>query len=412
MSRHLITTALALVLCAGLSACGEKPKAEAEPGHAVAPDYERGPHRGRMLRDGDFAVEMTIFEDGQEPQFRAYVFRKDKPISPKEVSLAVELTRLGPKRDRFTFTPENDYLAGSGIVHEPHSFDVKVTATEGGRQHAWTYASYEGRTTMARTAADAAGVKVEAAGPATIAETLDVQGRVDILPEARTEVRAMYPGRIVSLSKSVGDTVRRGEVVARIESSYSLQTYSVRAPISGVILERNGSPGGVAGDAPILVIADPTQLHGEFFIYPRDAERVRVGQPVEVRSLSGDAKQVTTVEALVPTSDPMNPVLIAHTHLAPNPSWRPGMGVSGTVTVGGLQAPLAVRTRALQRFRDFTVVYARVGDTYEVRMLELGRRTPEWTEVLGGLSPGEVYVTDNAFLIRADVEKSGASHDH
>jgi cobalt-zinc-cadmium efflux system membrane fusion protein len=71
-----------------------------------------------------------------------------------------------------------------------------------------------------------------------------------------------------------------------------------------------------------------------------------------------------------------------------------------------------VRTKALQRFRDFTVVYARVGDTYEVRMLELGRRTPEWAEVLGGLSPGEIYVADNAFLIRADIEKSGAAHDH
>jgi cobalt-zinc-cadmium efflux system membrane fusion protein len=71
-----------------------------------------------------------------------------------------------------------------------------------------------------------------------------------------------------------------------------------------------------------------------------------------------------------------------------------------------------VRTQALQRFRDFTVVYARVGETYEVRMLELGRQTPEWTEVLGGLDPGVEYVSENALLIRADVEKSGASHDH
>lgn len=45
-------------------------------------------------------------------------------------------------------------------------------------------------------------------------------------------------------------------------------------------------------------------------------------------------------------------------------------------------------------------------------MLELGRQSPEWTEVLGGLKPGEAYVSENAFLIRADVEKSGASHDH
>ncbi|MDP3655928.1 MAG: HlyD family secretion protein, partial [Brevundimonas sp.] len=49
---------------------------------------------------------------------------------------------------------------------------------------------------------------------------------------------------------------------------------------------------------------------------------------------------------------------------------------------------------------------------YEVRMLELGRRTPEWTEVLSGIEPGAEYVVDGAFLIRADVEKSGASHDH
>ena len=45
-------------------------------------------------------------------------------------------------------------------------------------------------------------------------------------------------------------------------------------------------------------------------------------------------------------------------------------------------------------------------------MLELGRKDHEWTEVLGGLAAGETYVTDNSFLVKADVEKTGASHDH
>jgi len=66
----------------------------------------------------------------------------------------------------------------------------------------------------------------------------------------------------------------------------------------------------------------------------------------------------------------------------------------------------------LQGFRDFDVVYAKVGDTYEVRMLELGRNDDNYVEVLGGLSAGEVYVTDNSYLVKADIEKSGASHDH
>jgi cobalt-zinc-cadmium efflux system membrane fusion protein len=45
-------------------------------------------------------------------------------------------------------------------------------------------------------------------------------------------------------------------------------------------------------------------------------------------------------------------------------------------------------------------------------MLELGRQNRDWVEVLGGIEPGTQYVTDNSYLIKADIEKSGASHDH
>ena len=50
--------------------------------------------------------------------------------------------------------------------------------------------------------------------------------------------------------------------------------------------------------------------------------------------------------------------------------------------------------------------------TDEVRMLELGRQDDEWAEVLGGLEPGTRYVTTNSYVLKADVEKSGATHDH
>lgn len=88
------------------------------------------------------------------------------------------------------------------------------------------------------------------------------------------------------------------------------------------------------------------------------------------------------------------------------------MAVRAVVTVNRRRVPLAVRTDAIQQFRDFRVVFAKVGNTYEVRMLELGREGPEWTEVLGGLKPGTAYAAKNSYLIKADVEKSGASHDH
>ena len=412
LSRRTIGASL-LALAVGVSACGQG-AAEKAGGEVPAGDYERGPHRGRMLRDGDFALEITLYEEGPEPLFRLYPYVNDKPVDPRQVQAAITLSRLGPKTDRFVFTAENDYLASPGVVFEPHSFDVVVTAAHAGKQHRWAYASYEGRTTIAADAARAGGVTVERVGPATLGESLPLTGRVEITPEGQAEVHARYPGRVMALSVELGTRVSRGQVIARVESSESLQTYAITAPISGMIVAKNVNVGSITGGGEaMLMIGDPARLHAEFLLYPRDAERVRAGQPVIVRSLAGDYTFNGRIEAVLPSTDLTSQVLIAHVDLPYQGGiWRPGLGVSGEVQVGSTPASLAVRTKALQPFRDFTVVYARFGTTYEVRMLELGRRTPEWTEVLSGIDPGTEYVVDGAFLIRADVEKSGASHDH
>ncbi|SPU45210.1 Cation efflux system protein CzcB [Brevundimonas diminuta] len=405
----LTAVALTLSACSGGDQAA-KPEGEA----AAAADYERGPHNGRLLRDGDFAIEVTIYEEGPEPLFRLYPYLKDKPVDPKLVQASIALTRLGPKVDRFTFTPENDYLASPGVVSEPHSFDVSVAAVQAGKRSTWSYQSYEGRTVISADAARDGGVTTQQVGPAVLGETLPLSGRVEITPEGQAEVHARYPGRVMSLTVQLGQRVSRGQVVARVESSESLQTYAVTAPISGVITAKNVNPGSITGNgAPMLVIGDPTRLHAEFFLYPRDAERVRVGQRIEIKSQAGEHSASGVIEAILPSDDVLSQTLVAHVELPYQGGvWRPGLGVSGMVQVGEGQVPLAVRTKALQPFRDFTVVYAKVGDTYEVRMLDLGRRTEEWTEVLGGIAPGTTYVVDGAFLIRADIEKSGASHDH
>jgi cobalt-zinc-cadmium efflux system membrane fusion protein len=415
MSR-ILSFAGILLACTFVASCGQSPAANETGEHAAvaAADYERGPHRGRMLRDGDFAIEMTIFEDGVDPEFHVYAYRNDKPVPPAQIQLSVELTRLGGRVDRFAFTPQGDFLRGGGVVREPHSFDVKVRAIENGRTHNWAYASYEGRTTITADAARAGGVKSERAGPVSVAELIDMAGRVEITPEGKADVRARLPGQIVWMTGQLGQAVRKGQALLRVESSHSLQTYAVSAPISGIIIEKNANVGDVTGDRALFVIADPTKLHAEFFVYPRDAERIRVGQKVAVRSLSGEARLSAEVEAILPTADLASQTLMAHVHMPASAAqqFRPGMGVEGSFAVAETQVPLAVRTKAIQRFRDFEVVYAKVGNTYEVRMLSIGRRTPEWTEILGGLEPGTEYVTDGAFLIRADIEKAGASHDH
>lgn len=411
MTHAALAATLCLVL--PLSACGQKASTEAEGEAAAEPDYERGPHNGRMLRDGNFALEVTIFEDGVPPEYRIYAYRDDKPIPPDEVALTVTLKRLDGEVNVFRFSPEEDYLRGDGQVTEPHSFDVLVVAREGGRGHRWQYPSYEGRTTIPDAAARAAGIEVAIVGPAQIGETLELVGRVELDPSAKADVGAKFPGRVVSVSGNVGDRVGAGRVLARVESNESMQVYSVTAPMSGVIVERRTNVGDVAGSEPLFVIADPSRTTAVFPVFPRDMERVRAGQAIQLGLLEGNRSHASVIRDFQPSADPMTGALAARAIL-PNSDgfWRPGMSVRGLVTIDQRSVPLAVRTEALQTFRDFTVVFAKVGQTYEVRMLELGRKGPEWTEVLSGIKPRQAYVTKGSYVIKADIEKAGASHDH
>ena len=407
---------LALLLSLPLVACGDRDSnttAEPEGEAPAADDYERGPHNGRMLRDGPFALEVTVFEDGVPPEYRLFAYRNDKPVPPGEAQARVTIRRLDGEVTSFAFRPEGDYLRGGATLVEPHSFDVAVEVSEGGRRHAWKFESYEGRTTITDAAARAAGIETAIAGGAQVGETLEIVGRVELDPSASADVGAKFPGRVMSVHRNVGDRVARGTLLARVESSNSLQTYSVFAPIAGIITQRDTNVGDVADSDPLFVISDPSRTVATFPIFPRDVERVRPGQAVQIKGLEGDRAQGSTIRDFLPLAEVQTQTVTARATL-PNPGgfWRPGMAVRGIVTVDSRSVPLAVRTEAIQQFRDFRVVFAKIGETYEVRMLELGREGAEWTEVLGGLKPGTTYAAKNSYVIKADIEKSGASHDH
>jgi cobalt-zinc-cadmium efflux system membrane fusion protein len=410
-----VQTSLIIALTAALllSAGCESPSSTGSSHSVAEDDYERGPHNGRMLHDGDLALEITIFETGVPPEFRVYPYRDGQPLNPDQVGLTIELGRLGPRADRFEFAGQDDYLRGDGVVLEPHSFDVTVQAQVGGASYEWSYESHEGRTQIEESVAEAMGIAVAAAGPESISETLTLQGTIEPHPEAIVEVRGQYPGLVQSLSKSVGDTVNRGDELARIQSNESLQVYAVNAPISGTVVARDAVIGSASTDAPLYVVVDLSRLVADLRLFSQDLDQVAAGQSVVVSSLDGTMSFTGSIDRILPTIDPVSRAATARVIIeGAEEGWRPGLFVEGVVTISEVSVPLAVRESGLQSFRDFTVVYAKVDDTYEVRMLDLGRRDGEFVEVLGGLEPGTTYVIENSYLVKADVEKSGASHDH
>jgi membrane fusion protein, heavy metal efflux system len=379
----------------------------------VSPAQERGPHDGRLLEQDGFAVELAIYEAGTAPEYRVWLYDDDKLLPASAANVEVELQRLGGKREHFTFRPEGEYLRGSGVVAEPHSFDVTVRAQRDGKSFEWKFDSYEGRTTIAADTAQAMGVATSEAGPATLEEQLTLSGVVQADPARVSRVRARYAGIVREVAAQPWTSVARGALLARVQSNESLQNYSIEAPIGGVIVEHRAQVGEATGEEPLFTIVDLSRVWVELDVFQNDLAKVADGQAVEIFDLDGRRLADGRVSRIAPLAIHGSQSVRARVVLD-NASGvlRPGQFVSGRVTVGESKVALAVEKAGLQRFRDFDVVFEQVGDTYEVRMLELGRADAARVEVLEGLEAGARYVTGNSYLIKADIEKSGASHDH
>jgi cobalt-zinc-cadmium efflux system membrane fusion protein len=397
---------LALLALAG---CRSEPQPTADERAEAA---ARGPNGGRLLEDGEFTLELAIFESGVEPEFHAWATDGGAPLEPSDVSLTVELGRLGGRVDRIDFTPQAEFLRGNQIVAEPHSFDVTVVARRDGEVHRFEYASYEGRTTIAVAVARAAGIGTANAGPGSISDELLLYGAIGPDTTRVREVHARFPGVIRSVARNVGDNVRAGEALATVESNESLQTYSVTAPIAGTITQRHAAPGEPTGDESLFEVADFSSVWAELDVFSRDRPRLREGLPATISSDNG-LTALGSIAYLAPIGNRASQSLRARVVLDnADGGWTPGQFVEGRVTVATTPVDLAVPLASLQRFREFDVVFAQFGETYEVRMLTLGRRDANSVEVLAGLEPGTTYVTENSYLIKADIEKAGASHDH
>lgn len=288
--------------------------------------------------------------------------------------------------------------------------------TEGEEGHVEGEEAAADRVTIPAAAAEASGIGVATAGPGAIQETLNLTGRIMLQPAARAEVHAPYPGPVRAVSRNIGDTVRRGETLARVESAESLQTYSIVTPIAGVVLERQTNIGDVTSEEPLFVVGDLSRLQAELNVVTRDIGRVASGQNVLITGLDGSTRIQARIASVLPTADAHSQTLIARAPLTipQGSSLRPGMAVRASVVLTEQQAPIAVARDAVQTLEGRTVVFVRMSeDTYEARPVTLGRAGRDTVEITEGLAAGEIYVSENAFLVKAEIGKGSASHgDH
>lgn len=372
----------------------------------------KGPNGGKLLHDGNFTLELTIFESGIPPEMRLFAYENGQAIAPEKFDVSVTLDRLGGAQDNLTFTPERGYRVGSQTIVEPHSYDVTINASFEGKQYLWQFESHEGRAEITPRLAELSGIQTEIAGPQTLKTSDTLFGVIAAAQDQVFHVHAPYSSIVETVQVQVGDSVEKGQILIRLKNTETLQTYYLKSPVKGEVTELTVNQGDRADNQALMQISDLSRVWVNLSAFPENIEQLAIGQDVEVYDMHDHERAAGKVEYIAPQ---MTGGHIARARAVINNAeghWRPGMHIKADIKTSERQVPLAVKTSALQSFRDMPVVFAKYGNHYEVRMLEMGEQSDDWIEVLGGLEPGTEYVTGNSFLLKADVLKSGASHDH
>jgi cobalt-zinc-cadmium efflux system membrane fusion protein len=443
----------------------------------------KGPHGGKLFTEGPYGIEVTIFEQNVEPQFRLYPSLAGKPLDPAQTQVELTLERLGQAPQVIRFKKEGDYLLGNAVVEEPHSFKVKVRAIHAGNTHAFGYDQVEARVAMSDAQLQGAGVELATAGPAKIRTTLNLLGEVKYNSDRTVHVVPQLSGLVQTVLANAGDRVRKGQVLATLssqaladqrgdllaaqrrlalarityerektlweqkispeqdvqqaratmqEADISVQAarqklatlgapsgsnlthYKLRSPIDGVVTDKRITAGEMLKeDAVVFTVSDLSSVWVEAPVSAQDLGTIAKGQKAVVTATAFDAQaegRVAHVSALVgeQTRTAVARIVVAN----PKGLWRPGLPVTVEVIADEKEVPVAIAVEAIQDLRDRKVVFGRYSNELEARPLQLGRSDGRHIEVLGGVKAGEKYAAKNSFVIKAELGKAGASHEH
>jgi len=200
------------------------------------------------------------------------------------------------------------------------------------------------------------------------------------------------------------------------QSDVTYTRYEIKAPFDGVVIQKHISLGEVLEEnAEAFVIADLESVWVDVQIYQKDLAAIRKGQNVTIQIGHGVPDARGAIDFVGPLLGEETRTALARVVLGnPDGHYRPGMFVTARVAVATSPVEIAVAKSALQTVDERTVVFVKTAEGYAPRPVEIGRRNTLSVEVVSGLEPGDLYVREGAFTLKAQLSKGafGDGHNH
>lgn len=387
-----------------------------------------------------------------------------------------------------------DATAASGNAAHSDAENRHKEGSHGAEEHGHGQGEAHDEGLVKKTAQEleALGAMVSLAEAGTIATQVTLQGALEPLPDSVGHIVPRIPGVVREVRKKLGDTVKKGETLAVLESrdladvksawlaarerlaaaesglkreedlwtkkitseqDYleakkaaseariehtaatqkleslgltaaqltsaassigSLIRYELKSPLAGIVVERHLTVGETTkNEEPAFVVAELSKVNAVVQVYPKDLPVIKQGLKGTVTLSTGGHKTTGTVTFVSPMLDVESRAAKAHL-LLDNASgmFRPGLFVTASIDVDSSPADVLIPKEALQKLDNKDVVFVQTEEGFVPSPIELGRTNASHAEVLSGLEAGERFVSKGSFLLKAELAKAEAGHDH
>lgn len=194
----------------------------------------------------------------------------------------------------------------------------------------------------------------------------------------------------------------------------SLNRYELRAPFDGIVVEKHIALGEqVREDAQVFTISDLRTVWAQISVPAQALPQVQVGRPVKIHATSFEQQaegRVAYVGSLI--GEQTRTALARVVVVNPDLTWRPGLYVNVEVSAGESAAAVTVASDAVQTHEGRSVVFVPTPAGFIAQPVTVGRSDAQRVEIVQGLAAGSRYAATGAFVIKAEAEKSSASHEH
>lgn len=199
-------------------------------------------------------------------------------------------------------------------------------------------------------------------------------------------------------------------------SKESLTRYDIIAPFAGVVLDKHLALGeAVEANSTVYQVGDLTEVWANLSVYQKDLGKVRKGASVLINGPDSEPEGWGTISYIRPILGEQTRTALARVILSnKDGQWRPGLFVEARVSVDSFTVPLAVEASAIQTKEGRKVVFVENEDgDFVTRKVVTGRSDGIHVEIVGGLEPGDRYVSEGSFVVKAESEKeSFGGHGH